>query len=233
MSATIRGWGRPLSALVMLLVMSACTLGREPAYDAAIAGQVTDLTAGTLRLFQDLAPESGRSFEDRETTYRALAAQAETIRLMAQARSTAVAPLGLTRRLAKIGAGVALAEEISPEAAKRLDEYRDATAAYMLDYLRNLRQLEAEDRAASGDQAARIRAYEEALAAHRRAVEDYLAAFTAWQRGEGPQPAEPGPAPEPPRFGLDPARVALRMTALEDILRDTLVYERDILNRNR
>ena len=142
-------------------------------------------------------------------------------------------PVGLSRRLARFGAGIALAEEISPEAARRLDEYDDATAAFMADYLRNLRQLEAEDRAASGGRSERVRAYEEALAAHRREVQDYLDAFTRWQVGKGPRPEEPGPAPQAPRFGLDPARLGLRITAIEDILRDALVYERDILNRDR
>ncbi len=233
MSATIRGWGRPLLALATLMLLTACTLGREPAYDAAIAGQVTDLTAETLRLFQDLAPDSASGFEQRAPRYRALAARAETIRLMAEARGSATAPTGLSRRLAQLGAGIALAEQISPKAAKRLDEYRDATAAYMADYLRNLRQLEAEDRAASGNHAERAQAYQQALAAHRKAVEDYLDAFALWQAGKGPQPAEPGPAPAAPRFGLDPDRLALRVTALEDVLRDALVYERDILNRDR
>lgn len=233
MPATIRGWGRGLLALVALLLLAGCSLGREPAYDAALAGEVTELTAETLRLFQDLAPEGAKSYNERAPRYRALAARAETIRLMAQARGSAAAPGPLSRRLARLGAGVALAEEISPSAAKRLDEYRDATAAYMADYLRNLRQLEAEDRAASGDREARLAAYQAALAAHRASVEAYLDAFTAWQAGNGPKPAEPGPAPAPPRFGLDPERLALRLTALEDILRDVLVYERDILNRDR
>jgi hypothetical protein len=43
-------------------------------------------------------------------------------------------------------------------------------------------------------------------------------------------PAPPSPAPV---YGLDPIQTALRIIALEDILRDALVYERDILNRNR
>ena len=87
MFATIRGWGwvsRALLALATSLALTACTLGREPAYDAAVAGEVTELTAGTLRLFQDLAPAAAEgSYEQRQPAYRALAARAETIRLMA------------------------------------------------------------------------------------------------------------------------------------------------------
>ena len=54
MRTTIGRWGRGLVALAALTALAACTLGREPAYDAAVAGEVTGLTAGTLRLFQDL-----------------------------------------------------------------------------------------------------------------------------------------------------------------------------------
>ena len=54
MRATIERWGRGLVALAALTALAACTLGREPAYDAALAGEVTELTAGTLRLFRVL-----------------------------------------------------------------------------------------------------------------------------------------------------------------------------------
>ncbi len=54
MRATIERWGRGLVALAALTALAACTLGREPAYDAAVAGEVTELTAGTLRLFHML-----------------------------------------------------------------------------------------------------------------------------------------------------------------------------------
>ena len=45
MFATIERWGRGLVALVALIALSACTIGREPAYDAVLAGEVTSLTA--------------------------------------------------------------------------------------------------------------------------------------------------------------------------------------------
>lgn len=232
MRATIVRWGRCLVAFATLTALAACAMGREPAYDAALAGEVTELTAETLRLFQDLAPGTAATYEDREPRYRALGARAETVRLMAQARGSAVQPGGLILRVARLRAGAALAEEVSPEAAERLAEYRDATAAYMQDYLRNLRLLEEQDRA-SGNHAERIAAHEAALGRHRDAVAGYLAAFQRWQAGQGPQPEQPPAAPEAPGRGLEPAQVSLRLIALEDILRDTLIYERDILNRNR
>lgn len=233
MRATIERWGKGLVALLALTALAACAIGREPAYDAALAGEVTDLTGETLRLFQDLAPGTTASYDDRAAQYRSLAAHAETVRLMAQARGSAVQPGGLIMQAARLGASTALAKKVSDKAAQRLDEYRDATAAYMTDYLRNLHRLETYDRSASADPARRLADYQAALERHRDAVAAYLAAFKRWQAGQGKQPAEPGPAPEPPAQGLDPAQVSLRLTALEDILRDTLVYERDILNRNR
>ncbi len=51
MRATIERWGRGLVAIAALTALAACTLGREPAYDAALAGEVTELTSGTLLLF--------------------------------------------------------------------------------------------------------------------------------------------------------------------------------------
>jgi len=224
-------------ALAALTALAACTLGREPAYDAAVAGEVTGLTADTLLLFQDFSPivagAGPRVHADREPQYRALGARAETVRLMSQARGSAVPTSGLLLRAARLGAGLSLAEEIAPKRAERLAEYQDATPAYMVDYLRNLALLEAHDRAATGDQRAKMAAHAAALAAHQGAMEAYLEAFRLWQAGAGPQPAQPAPPPRAPIFGLDPIQVALRITALEDILRDVLVYERDILNRNR
>lgn len=233
MRATIARWGRGLVALLALMALSACTIGREPAYDAALAGEVTELTGETLKLFQELTPVGAGSYEDRAPRYRALAAHAETVRLMAEARGSAVRPGGLMSRVARLAAGSALAEDVAPEAAERLAEYRDATPAYMADYLRNLRRLEEHDRGTAGNRAGRLAAYQAALSEHRSGVEAYLEAFRAWQAGDGPQPATPPAAPEPPAPGLDPSQVSLRLTALEDILRDTLIYERDILNRNR
>jgi hypothetical protein len=241
MSATIKRWGRGLVALAALAALTACTLGREPAYDAAIAGEVTGLTAETLRLFQDFVPgtaagtpdASNRTHADREPQYRALSARAETVRLMAQARGSAVPTSGLLLRAARLGAGLSLAQEITPEGAERLAEYQDATPAYMADYLRNLALLETHDRAATGDQSAKEVAHAAALAAHQAEMEAYLEAFRLWQAGAGAQPAQPSAPPAPPVMGLDPVQISLRITALEDILRDALVYERDILNRDR
>ncbi len=233
MRATIERWGRGLVAFAALTALAACTLGREPAYDAAVAGEVTELTAGTLRLFQDFAPGATGTHGDREPRYRALAARAETVRLMAQARGSAVPTSGLLLRAARLGASLSLVDELAPEGAERLAEYQDATPAYMKDYLRNLALLEAHDRAATGDQSEKYATYDAALASHHSAMEAYLEAFRLWQAGAGPQPVPPAAPPQAPIHGLDPIQISLRITALEDILRDALIYERDILNRNR
>lgn len=234
MRSVLRRWGRGLAALAALGLVAACAYGREPAYDAAIAVELTRLTAGTQDLFQDLAAAAPATFEGRAGRYRDLAAKAETVRLMAEARgSAALPPTGLAGLIARRSAGLPQLPDAVPEVAGRLVEYRDATPAYMADYLRNLGLLAAQDRAATGDAAERIAAYEAALDAHRRSMEAYLDAFRAWQAGAGPRPAEPPTAPAAPVTGLDPIHVALRRTAIEDILRDALIYERDILNRNR
>jgi hypothetical protein len=233
MHTTVQRWGRGLAALIALAALCACSLGREPAYDAALAGEVTALTAGTLRLFQDLTPGAAKTYADREPRYRDLTGRAETVRLMAQARGSAVAPRGLALRLATLGARLPQAADIAPQAGERLADYAEATPAYMEDYLRNLTVLEDHDRAATGGRAERVAAYQAALAAHETDMQAYLDAFRQWQAGRGPHPDQPAAPPQAPALGLDPVLVALRRTVLEDILRDALVYERDILNRNR
>lgn len=103
----------------------------------------------------------------------------------------------------------------------------------MTDFLRNLALLERHDRAATGELGPKFAIYSAALASHRRATVAYLEAFRLWQAGAGLQPEQPAPPPTAPINGLDPIQIALRITAIEDILRDALIYERDILNRNR
>ena len=66
MRAAIERWGRGLVALAALAALAACTIGREPAYDAALAGEITELTAGMLRLFQEFAPGASGAHADRE-----------------------------------------------------------------------------------------------------------------------------------------------------------------------
>jgi hypothetical protein len=233
MRATIKRWGKGLVALAAITALTACSLGREPAFDAALAGEVTGLTAETLRLFQEFAPGATGTHADRAPRYRAVAGRAGTVRLMAQARGSAAPTSGLALLAARLGTSLSLVNEISPGAAERLAEYRDATPAYMADFLRNLALLEAQDRTATDALGPRFAAYEAALASHRSATEAYLEAFRLWQGGAGLQPVQPPPPPTAPINGLDPIQTALRITALEDILRDTLIYERDILNRNR
>ena len=237
MRTTIQRWGRGLAVILAALALTACTFGCEPAYDAAIADEVTGLTAQTLTLFQDFVPVPKGEHVDRAAQYRALTARAETIRLMAEARGSAVPASGLALRLTRLAARFSDAERTLPggleQAAERLDEYSEATPAYMRDYIRNLAALEAHDTAATGDQGAKLAKHQAAMATHERLLQDYLEAFRLWQAGAGPEPQQPGPPPQAPRLGLDPDLIALRLIALEDILRDTLIYERDILNRDR
>ncbi len=234
MRSALRRWGRGLVALAALGLVAACTYGREPAHDAALAGELTRLTAGTQELFQDIAAQPPGAYDRRMERYRGLAARAETVRLMAEARgSAALPPAGIAGIIARRAAAAPQLAATAPEVAARIAEYRDATPAYMADYLRNLGLLEVQDRAATGDATGRIAAYEAALDAHRRAMEVYLADFRAWQDGSGPRPESPAAAPPAPATALDPIQVALRRTAIEDILRDALIYERDILNRSR
>lgn len=133
MRATIHRWGRGLAALVALVALAACAVGREPAYDAVLAGKVTDLTAETLRLFQELEPGSAATHDDRAPRYRDLTGRAQTVSLMAQARGSAAAPGRVAMRLANLGANLSLAGDIPAEAVARLEEYADATPAYMTD----------------------------------------------------------------------------------------------------
>jgi hypothetical protein len=233
MQATIARWGKGVLALVTITAFAACSLGREPAYDAVLATEVTGLTAETLRLFQELAPGTVSTNSDREPRYRAVASRAETVRLMAQARGSAVPSSGLGLRAAQLGVSLSIVDELAPKAAERLTEYGDATPAYMVDFLRNLALLEAHDRAATGELGPKFVAYKTALAAHHTATVAYLDAFRLWQAAAGPQPTQPPPPPKAQIIELDPIQIALRITALEDILRDALIYERDILNRNR
>ncbi len=220
------------SLLAAPLFTASCTISREPPHDPAIAGAVLELAQETNLLFEGLAAAPREPYEARAAQYRLLAARAATIRMLAEARGIYTAGAvaegpGLAERL--IGT-VELPGGVSPEAAALVPEYRDATQAFMDDFVRNIRLLEAED-ARAGD--AGTAAFEAAMAAHRAEIEAYLAAWTAWEAGTGPRPAAVGPAPEPAAPGLSEAQVALRRAALTDILRDSLVYERDILDRNR
>jgi len=74
MMPVLRRWGRGLGALALLGLAAACTYGREPAYDAALAGELTRLTAGTQELFQTVAALPPGAYETREERYRGLAA---------------------------------------------------------------------------------------------------------------------------------------------------------------
>lgn len=113
MRTIIKRCGKGLVALAPIAVLTACTLGREPAYDSAIADEVTGLTAATLRLFQDFKPGVTSAHADREPQYRAIASRAETVRLMAQARGSAAPAGGLAQQAARLGANLSLIEKVS------------------------------------------------------------------------------------------------------------------------
>lgn len=135
--------GRLLAAL-MLASLAACAVTREPAYDAAIAGAVTDLSVESRDLFAGLSALPPEPFAARAPLYRRLSARAEAIAALAGARpAPPPAPIAeagnalLSRLLARRG--------ITPEDMGA--EYAEATPAFMADYLRNLSRLEAADRA--------------------------------------------------------------------------------------
>lgn len=226
---------RALFGAAALAAVTSCTLTTEPRFDAAVAASMQELAAETNLLFEELSAADGTaleisSYDSRVQRYRSLAARALTIRMLVEARGsgTGGVPAPLTALI-----GGAISPGLGDSAARLAAEYRDATQAYMTDYLRNLRALEAEDRASGTALGERAEIYAASLTRHREAVERYLTAFRRWEAGLGPRPDAPGAAPVAPAGGLAPRLVALRRAAIDDILRDALLYERDILNRNR
>ena len=237
MRAICRRWRRLFVAMLFVAGATACATVSEPAYDPTLVSELTELARETATLFRALEKREGGGFPGREQFYDSLSARAETIRLLAEARPSATpagARLPAAERLAvgASAAGASLVERAGPDARERLEQYNNATAGYMRDYLRNLALLERKDRDA-GENGRAVAAFQAGLEAHERSVAAYLDAFRAWQSGTGPQPEPPGPAPSLTVTGLTDGQLALRRAAIVDILRDALIYERDILNRSR
>jgi len=233
--ACLRGWGRGLVALALLVGLLGCTLPREPAHDPEIARAVTELTVETQKLFAALAPGAGGSYAARAPLYRDLTARAETVALMAEARdvvSLAATEPGLIQRLAERAVG-AVSERLPTELDAQLEDYRAATPGYMADYTRNLDRLRSHDRSATAAMAARIAEQEDRLAEHGRRVAAFLKAWAAYEAGRGPRPEPLPEAPAPLDPGLDAELIARRRAVITDVLRDALIYERTILNRSR
>ena len=75
--------------------------------------------------------------------------------------------------------------------------------------------------------------FEAAQQAYQIALEEYQQAYANWVTGTGPKPDDLEGAPAPPADSVSAGFVERRRLVMDDILRDTLFYERDILNRNR
>jgi hypothetical protein len=231
---------RPPPALALaILLLAGCALPREPAQEPMIGEALAELATDTFALLGALEPDQSGPFAERAPRYRALLARARTVRLMAEARGGPAAQEtegagALGRAVAGLAARVLPDEAPDPGAVGRLmTEYRDATPAYMADYARLLRRLRERDRATTADRLGRIEAHEAAMAEHETRVAAYLDAWRRYRAGRGPRPEPPGPPPDGPALALDADRLALARTALEDVLRDALVYERLLLDRTR
>lgn len=226
---------RAYPALLVLSLLGACAFSREPPHDPHIADALAELAIGTQVLLRELQTDNPKSHSGRAERYATLSARAETIRLMAEAREVGGARTGGVLRgvAARAGqaAGAAIGEGKGASAFRA--QYSEATPAFMADYLRNLAKLEAHDRGATGSRDAQIARHREALATQEQALARYLADWRRYVAGQGPRPAAPPTAPDAPKLALNAGQLALRKAALEDILRDALVYERLLLNRQR
>ena len=143
------GRRRPVLPAVALLaaalaLVAGCASLREPAYDPAIAGAVTELAVESRSLFRSLRADPPEAFAARADLYARLSARAEAVRMMADTR-----PTPPPRPLAEAGGALLsrllASREMDPDAAR--EAYGPATQAFMADYLRNLDWLETADRA--------------------------------------------------------------------------------------
>lgn len=228
-------WRRAVPVFLVLTLLGACGFPREPPHDPNIADALAELTIGTQVLLRELQVDSPAAHASRAGRYASLSARAETIRLMAEARDIGGSRAGGVLQGVSARAGQAAATAIgqSAEDGALRAEYSEATPAYMADYLRNLAKLEIHDRGATGGREAQVSRHREAMAAHEQALARYLEDWRRYVAGQGPRPAEPPAPPAAPKLALNAGQLALRKAALEDILRDALVYERLLLNRQR
>lgn len=134
------------AAAALVALLAACTALREPAYDPAIAAAVTELAVESQELFATLAADPPAPFTLRAPLYARLSARAHSIATLAETR-----PGGGAVPLSATGAGALAGLLLRPgrPPPDRTEEgpYRDATPAFMADFLRILARLEAADRA--------------------------------------------------------------------------------------
>ncbi|MGO1118143.1 hypothetical protein ACTL6U_05540 [Rhodovibrionaceae bacterium A322] len=239
---TLVGWrpfrGTPGFALLLLVVLTGCTVALEPPHDKEILAEVEALTKDTQMLFAKLGQENpATGYADRKDLYLSLEARARTIKLYANARpspSGRVVDFFSSSASAVPAPSVAAAESSgrttgSPEG----ERYGKATVGYMDDYLSNLARLSARDREEARKLGGDIESFEAEQAAYLEALETYRLAYLDWINGQGSKPAPLAAAPVAPKGGLSRNFIERRQLVLEDILLDALFYEREILNRNR
>jgi hypothetical protein len=135
-----------IAAAALVALLAACTALREPAYDPAIAGAVTELAVESQELFARLSAASPAPLAGRAPLYARLSARARSIATLAETRP-AGGPVPLSATGAGALAGLLLRPGRPPPEETGGGPYRDATPAFMADYLRNLGWLEAADRA--------------------------------------------------------------------------------------
>lgn len=226
-------------SLPLLFLTIACTVALEPAYDEKIVAELEALVAETQSLFANI-PEGipPQGYEERKNTYESLAARAATIKLYAEARP---APSGRLSNFFGNLFSPAPPNDVSviggdsdrASALSDADPYANATSGFMSDFLRNLKSLSDKDRENVAEVVGSLDNYEAAQAAYLSELERYRESYAAWIAGRGPRPDDLRSAPSAPTGSVSSNFVARRREVIEDILRDALFYERDILNRNR
>ena len=213
-------------ALFAIVPLAGCTVALEPAFDERIVAELEELSTGTTELFAAPPPRFPLTgYPDRVEKYAALAAKAELVRLLAESRPE---PSG---RVANFFRGLTAPSEPDPDGEE--DRYAQATVGYMEDYRRNLDRLAERDREKFEELSEEAASFEAEERGHLQAVQSYADAYADWLRGAGPRPEPLRARPEAPEAALSENFVDRRYELLKDILRDALVYEREILDRSR
>ena len=233
---------RLAAALLIGLMLGACTVALEPAFNQKIVDEIETLTSEAEGFFAEIGngiPIAG--FDKRSKIYNALVARAATIKLYAEARP---APSGrlpsFFGRLfsAAVPAGISVMPPGGDgDRAVGLDSegerYANATAGFMDDYLRNLKKLRDRDSTAAKKWQGETASFEAAEAAYASALQEYIRKYQAWLNNRGSRPENIQDRPQVPGHGVSKTQVLLRVEVMRDVLRDALFYERDVLNRNR